>query len=147
MGGPFHHRHPDALFSQVLSHLKANESGSDDSARYRFMFLYKIIYCIGIRYVPQGKYMILPYPGNARLDRSCSRRKYKFVIAFLIGFFPMPYNHALFLRVHGYHLAVHTHIHVKTCMETLRGLKLQGILVRNHAADIIGQTAVGIGNI
>ena len=32
MGGPFHHRHPDALFSQVLSHLKANESGSDHSA-------------------------------------------------------------------------------------------------------------------
>ena len=32
------------------------------------MFLYKVKYCIGIRYVPQGKYMILPYPGNARLE-------------------------------------------------------------------------------
>ena len=72
MGSPFHHRYLKALLCQILRHLKADKPGSYDSAGHRIMLRNIIMDRIGIRYIPQGKHMILFHARDSRTDRACA---------------------------------------------------------------------------
>ena len=51
------------------------------------------------------------------------------------------------LCVDGLHLVAGAHIHVEAGAEAFGGLQGEGALVGDGAADVIGQTTVGVGYI
>ena len=51
------------------------------------------------------------------------------------------------LRVDAHHLGAHPHVEPETLEETLGRLEQQIVLVLDHAADEVGQPAVGIGHV
>ena len=113
------------------------------------MFIYKTSDTEGILHGPECKYLIRINTRKRRLVGVSSRGKEQFIVRLFeyISRFQIPHGHLLFLRMNGRHLMVYVNLHIKSFQKILRGLKRQIILIRDHTANIVGQTAVGIADI
>ena len=97
----------------------------------------------------QGKHPLQSDTGNCWLRRSGSRRQEQFVIFLLELFsvFQIFYGNSFFIRMDGGNLVPNFHCNLKSGEEAFGCLKGQSIGIINYISDIVGQTAVGIGNI
>ena len=97
----------------------------------------------------QGEHLSQPHARQARLGGFGARGEQQLVVGLLKhrAGLEVLHRNRLAVRVDGRHLVPHAHIHPEAGVKALGRLQRQLRRVLDHAADVIRQAAVGIGNI
>ena len=103
----------------------------------------------GILHGAQGEHLFKPHAGQSGLGGLGAWGENQFVVGLLEDLVCLQIfdRDRFFVRVDGHNLMVHPHIHLEAGQKTLWGLEGQGLWIGDHIADIVGQSAVGIGDI
>ena len=93
--------------------------------------------------------LLQPDAGKPRLRRFGSGGKNQLIVFFLKFFsgLQIPRQNRFFIWMDSRNLMADAHVNAKTREKFLWSLKRQILRIGNNAANIIGQTAVGVGNI
>ena len=147
--GTLDNGHIHAQFPQIFCQFQSNETAACQHSRFWMVLIDIFLDPEGILYRTQGKQLIDTNTGKSGLGRLCAGREDQLIIAFLehlIGF-QILHGNGLALRVDGGDLMAHLHVHAETGEEALRCLECQFFRVSDDIADIVRQSAVGVGNI
>ena len=142
--GDFHPQLP-----QVLRQLQADEPASRQHGGPGAVGADVVLDAEGVLHSAQGKQLLQPHAGQPGLGGLGAGGEEKLVIG-LLKFLPrLQVSHAdrLPVRMEGGDLVAHPHIHPKAGEEALRRLEGQVRPVLDHPADVVGQAAVGVGDV
>ena len=134
---------------EIFRKLQANISASGKHCRLWLFFLHKLPDFQSIFYCTKGKKIVQICSGKLRPYRFCSSGNKKFIINLLKTFpcIQIFYCNCFSLRKNPCHLMPHLHGDLEALPEAFRGLKSQFFLILDHTANIVGKSAVCIGNI
>ena len=137
------------FFHQILCGFQPDEAAAHNDRTLRLLFFQILPDRERILHRPQGHDARIFHTGQCRTDRFCAGGKKQLIIGFRIFFacFQIPDPHCLLLRIDGNRFISHPHIDAETAAEAFRRLHRKRALFPDHAANIVGQAAVGIGNI
>ena len=135
----------NAAAVQIFRDFNSNITAPDHNGGARFLLFAEIINGESVRKAAQGEHLWIVKAGQTRSNRFRAGRQNQFVVAFLVsGSARCPTDpHALVRPVDGDNLAAGAHVHMKPGTEAFRSLYGQLGLFVDHAANVIGQTAVG----
>ena len=134
---------------QVFRQLQTDETAACQHSGLRLLLLNVLFDAEGVFHGTQGKDFFRTKAGEPGLRRFGAGGKKKLVIAFFKQFPGLKIFHGngFPLRVDSGNLMAHLHGNTEPGEKALRGLEGQHLRVFNDPTDIIGQAAVGIGNI
>ena len=147
--GPLDNSDLHPQLPQVLRQLQADEAAAGQDGGLGMMGIDIVLDAEGVLHGAQGEQLLQPHAGEPGLGRLGAGREDELVINFL-KFVPglqVLDGDSFSVRVESGDLMAHPHIHPETGKETLRRLEGQGFRVLNHPADVVGQTAVGVGDV
>ena len=111
--------------------------------------IYKFLDPEGILHGTQREQLVTVHAREARPYRLCAGRKQQLVIALFKFFtrFQILYGNGLSVGMNCGNFVVYFHVNTEPGEEALRGLECQILRIFDDTANVIRQTAVGIGNI
>ncbi len=146
--GHLHHRHLGSGIVEIFGHLEAYEASADHQRALHIVGLEILLDGVGVGHIAQGEDAGEADAGERRPHRSGAGRQQQFVVALLVGAaFGTLDCHRLSGRIDAKHLRAGAHVDVKTPPEGLGGLHEEFVAVGDGAADVIGQSAVGIRDV
>ena len=149
LAGPLDHGDVDAQLPQVFHQLHADEAAAGQHRGPGMVLFDEFPDLQGVLYRAEGEQAVDPYAGQRRLGGPGTGGEDQFVIGFGKGLAgsEIPHVHGLLCRVDGCDFVAHPHVHPEAPPEALRRLERQLLFVGDDAADVIGQTTVGVGYI
>ena len=148
--GGLHQGHVLAGVDQVFGHLQADEAAAHHG---------HVLYAVGvditldggdIHHVADGEHLLAVGAGDGPgHDGAGPRGEDQHVIALGVGgaVGPVLHRHRLGRAVDGDHLGLHPHVDVVVALELLRIHHQQPLAAGHHAAEVVGQGAVGEGDV
>ena len=135
--------------SQVLGQLQANKAAARQHHRPGMLLLHKTVDAQSVLHRAQGEQPVQPHAGQRGLGGFGAGGQQQFVVGFGEHFagIQIAYRDGFGGAVDGGHLVADLHLYPEPLIKALRGLQRQFGLVLDHAADVVGQTAVGVGYI
>ena len=102
----------------------------------------------GVLHGAQGEQAIQTHTGQCGLGGPGTGGQQQFIVRFLENFAggKIAYRHRFGAAVNGSDFVVDLHLHPEPLIKAFRGLQGQFLLIFDHAADVIGQAAVGVRN-
>ena len=134
---------------QILRQLQADEAAAGQDGGLGVMGIDVVLDTEGVLYGAQGEQLLQPHAGKPGLGGLGAGREDQLVVG-LLKFRPglqILDGDGFFVRMEGGDLMSHPHIHPEAVKEALRRLEGQGLRVLDHPADVVGQAAVGVGDV
>ena len=146
---PLHDGHVQPQLAQVLGHFQADEPAAAHHGRARALRIDEVLHREGVLDGAQGEKPVEPRAGKLRLGGSRAGREDELVVGLLehLAGIQVAHGHHMALCVDGLHLVAGAHIHVEAGAEALRSLQGEGALIGDGAPDVVGQPAVGVGDV
>ena len=134
---------------QILRQLQADEAPARQHDGFWVMGIDIVLHTEGVLHCAQCKDLPDPNAGEPGLGGTGSGREDQLVIMLLIFLACLQSFHgdSLFIRMNSGDLVAHPHIHPEAGEEALWRLEDQGLGLLDHPTDIVGQAAVGVGDI
>ena len=134
---------------QVFRHFQPYEATAYNGSRFDSAIAYHCADAVGIWYRPERADSLRLNAGNPRAKRRRTCGDHKVVITLGIAFTGGKIRHrnSLCLAVNGCYLVLHTNVDIKTVAHHFGSHKKQRVSAADHVAHMIGQSAVGIGDI
>ncbi len=147
--GPLHDGHIHAQLPQVFRQLQTDEPAPRQHGGPGPVLPDKFLHAEGVLHRPQGEQLLQPDAGQSWLRGLRPGGENQLVIAFLefLAGLQILDGDSFALRVESRDLVADPHLHPEAGEEALRRLKGQGLRVGDRTANVIGQAAVGIGNV
>ena len=138
-----------AQLAQVLGYFQADEAAADDQGLFGMILGDVGLDGHRVGDVPDSKDLLGGKAGNGRRGGVCAHGQNQGVVGFLIVFsgLEVPDGDGFLLRMDGYRFAVYPDVHTEPAVEALRCLQGQGRAIPDGAAQVIGEPAVGKGNV
>ena len=138
-------RHTGAGMTEILCHLESDESSAYNNGALYAVLRKIVFYAECVFNVAQGEYALGVDAGERRSDGRRAGREQQAVVMLVnnraVG---AAQRYGLGLSVDAYGLGVDAHVDVEAASERLGCLHKKLVLVGNGAADVVGQSAVGI---
>jgi len=147
--GEFDQSDIDIAFHQVLGHLDTDETTADDNGAFRMFRVDKFADLERVRHGAQGVNTGQVNAFHRGAFRLGTRGQDQLVIGLGVGLAGLVVfdRDGLGCAVDLGDFGENAHVHVETLAHGLGRLDQQFVLGLDHVADIIGQAAVGIGNV
>ena len=136
-------------FSEIFRRFKADEAATCQNHGFWMFPFYKIPDGQGILHCAQSEQTVQAYTGKGRLHGLCPGGEEQLVIGFL-KFLPgaqIPDGDCFALGMDRGYLMPYPHVDAEAPPKTLRCLEGQFCRILDDAADVIGEAAVGIGDV
>ena len=146
--GLLHDGHVQPQFPQVLGQLHADETAPRQHGGTGLALLHKTADTQGVLHRAQREHPLQAGPRHGGLSGLGAGGQQQFVVRLPEGLaaVQVAHLHAVGGPVDGGDFVAHLHLHAETLVKTLRRLQGQFGLVLDHAADVVGQPAVGVGD-
>ena len=134
---------------QILRHFQSDEAAAHHDSGFRLVLIDKFLDPESILHGAQGEEFAAVHTGQIGPYRLGTGSKQQFIIVFLKDFPGVQVFHGNGLPVgmDGGDLMADLHMDPEPPEKAFRCLQRQILRIFDHTADVIGQTAVGIGNI
>ena len=144
----FDHGHFRASGMKVLGHFESYEPSAYDDGAAHVVFVEILLHTVGVSYVAQGENAFALDARQRWSYGRSSRRKQQFVVTFSVGApFGRPYSYGFGRPVDGQNLRLRAYVDVEPFAESFRRLYEEAFALFYHSAYVVGQSAVGIGNV
>ena len=142
------YRHAHARLGEVLRGLEAMKPPPHDDDALRLLLDDAAAHLQRVLDRAQLQYALRVYARGVRHHglRAGGEDELVVIEAVFAAVGEVPDRDALIPAVYRRDLARDAHVYVEAAFEALRGLEREGLLLGNHAAHVIGQAAVGVGD-
>ena len=134
---------------QILCHLQTDEAAAHHDGGPGLVPVDERFDPEGVLHGPQGEEPVAVHSGQVRPHRLCAGGQEELVVGFFKNGtrFQIFHGNGLFFGMDGGDLVADLHVDAEPPEEALRGLQGQLLRVLDDAADVIGQAAVGVGDV
>ena len=134
---------------QVFRHFKADESAADHRGPCELPALHQRPDGVCVRDGPESADPLRVDPRNLRAQGRGAGGDHQIVVGLLVfsAGLQFPDRYGFCFPMDGHRLVANPHVHPEALCHQLRRHQKQGIAVSDHVSHVIGQSAVGIGNI
>ena len=134
---------------QVFRHFKADKAAAHHHRPFGPFHIEPGLNAIHIGHRAEGENSFQVQAGYGRSDRFSAGGENQGIIGFGIGFAGFPFNqgYGFMCPVNGGSLSGYPYINMKGLIEFFGGHYEELFPLRDHSSCIVGQTAVGIGNV
>ena len=133
---------------QVLRQLHPDEAAAHQHCGFGAGGADVVLEAEGVLHRPQGEDPVQINPRDGGLGGLRAGGEDQLVVGLLehLSCFQVFHGDGFAIRMDGGDLVAHPHLHLEAGIEALRGLEGEGVPVLNGPANIVGQAAVGVGD-